>query len=210
MLTYSHPGNRRFRDIIALHRPDYIRAVKMDKPAVARKIVKAIRQGFPVGRFLKKGDDGMYYDVGDRTAAEKTSQGLRERTNAEKRQRSALREALRIRKQDMVEDDDDDDDDGEGGEKKPKASTDPVVPMLNYAGTNLPVPLSLNMKDASAMKPNVVRNKKPKTDKPDHDELNCAGLPPNAVDEEGNILVTDYDILVRCLRVIYCFVAFPL
>jgi hypothetical protein len=198
LFRYSHPGNRRFRDIIALHRPDYIRAVKMDKPAVARKIVKAIRQGFPAGRFLKKGDDGMYYDVGDRTAAEKTSQGLRERTNAEKRQRSALREALRIRKQDMVEDDDDDDE--EGGEKKIKASGDPVVPMLNYAGTSLPVPLSLNMKDTSTMKPNVVRNKKPKSDKAEHDELNCAGLPPNAVDEEGNILVTDYDILVRCVK----------
>jgi hypothetical protein len=191
----SHPGNRRFRDIIALHRPDYIRAVKMDKPAVARKIVKAIRQGFPQGRFLKKADDGLYYDVGDRTAAEKTSQGLRERTNAEKRQRSALREALRIRKQDMAEDEDDDDDVA-GGEKKARTSTDPAAPIVNYVGTTLPIPLSLNMKDVSTVKQNVVRNKKPKGDKPEHDELNCAGLPPNAVDEDGNILVTDHDILV--------------
>lgn len=45
-------GNRRFRDIIALHRPDYIRAIKMDKPAVARKIVKAIRFGNPPGRHV--------------------------------------------------------------------------------------------------------------------------------------------------------------
>jgi hypothetical protein len=27
------------------------------------------------------------------------------------------------------------------------------------------------------------------------DELNTEGLPPNAVDEDGNILVTDFDIL---------------
>ena len=193
----SHPGNRRFRDIIALHRPDYIRAVKMDKPAVARKIVKAIRQGNPPGRFMKKSEtDGMYYDVGDRNASEKTSQGLRERTNAEKRQRSALREALRIRKQDMVEDDDDDDDGAEGDAKKPKASTQSIIPTLNYVGTNLPVPLSLSMKDVSTYKANQVRVKKPKIDKVENDELNCAGLPPEAVDDEGNILVTEHDILV--------------
>jgi hypothetical protein len=49
-MTNNHPGNRRFRDIIALHRPDYIRAVKIDKPNVARKIVRAIRCGNPPGR----------------------------------------------------------------------------------------------------------------------------------------------------------------
>lgn len=52
-MTNSHPGNRRFRDIIALHRPDYIRAIKMDKPGVARKIVKAIRFGSPPGRYAE-------------------------------------------------------------------------------------------------------------------------------------------------------------
>lgn len=51
-MTNSHPGNRRFRDIIALHRPDYVRAIKMDKPSVARKIVRAIRTGTPPGRYV--------------------------------------------------------------------------------------------------------------------------------------------------------------
>jgi hypothetical protein len=59
-MTNSHPGNRRFRDIIALHRPDYIRAIKMDKPLVARKIVRAIRYGPRPGRFLKKQPDGHW------------------------------------------------------------------------------------------------------------------------------------------------------
>lgn len=176
-----------------MHRPDYIRAIKMDKPGVARKIVRAIRFGNPAGRFLKKHDDGNWYDVGDRTAAEKTSQGLRERSNAEKRQRSALREALRIRKQDMEED-------AESPAGK-KAKTDGVAelsasitPTLNYIGTNLPVPLSLNMKPPE---PKTVHRKKStnKEGKASHETLNTAGLPPNAVDEEGNILVTDYDIL---------------
>ena len=127
--------------------------------------------------------------MGDRTAAEKTSQGLRERSNAEKRQRSALREALRIRKEDMSE--------GDTPNKKAKLTdaagfSDLASPMtLNYAGSNLNVPLSLSMKDSS--KPANSKSKPAKEGK--EEELNCEGLPPNATDEEGNILVTDYDIL---------------
>lgn len=84
-LTNSHPGNRRFRDIILLHRPDYIRAIKIEKPNVARRIVRAIRCSDPPGRFLKKNKEtGLWYDVGDKHAAEKTSQALREKTQAEK------------------------------------------------------------------------------------------------------------------------------
>ena len=188
-MTNSHAGNRRFRDIIALHRPDYVRAVKMDKPAVARKIVRAIRYGTPPGRFLRKHDDNMWYDVGDRTAAEKTSQGLRERTNAEKRQRSALREALRIRRQDMAEDD-------ERSSKKAKSGASAaelaasVAPTLNYIGTNVPVPLSLSMKDTAAVPHKKVDKVGNTGGKPVPEELNTEGLPPNAVDEDGNILVT--------------------
>lgn len=193
-MTNSHPGNRKFRDIIALHRPDYIRAIKMDKPAVARKIVRAIRLGNPPGRFLKKGDDGHWYDVGDRQAAEKTSQGLRERSNAEKRQRSSLREALRIRKEDMAEDP------TMSAQKKARTGEAPapdinLIPTLNYVGTNLQIPLSLNMKDPTTVKNTVARKKTTKDGHVVNDELNTEGLPPNAVDEEGNIMVTDHDIL---------------
>lgn len=112
--------------------------------------------------------------MGDRTAAEKTSQGLRERSNAEKRDRQALRESLRENKDDGREGDDE-----EGNEsKKQKVSTGAGVGTLDY-GAN--VPLSLSMKQTSKKK--------------SEGELVTAGLPPNAVDEEGNILVTDYDIL---------------
>ena len=65
-MTNSHPGNKRFRDVIALHRPDYIKAIKNDKPNVARRIVRAIRTASPPGRFLKKCDDGKWRDVGDK------------------------------------------------------------------------------------------------------------------------------------------------
>ncbi|CAJ1942534.1 unnamed protein product [Cylindrotheca closterium] len=167
-MTNGHPGNRRFRDIIALHRPDYIRASKMDKPKVARRIVRAIRLGNPPGRFLKKGDDNKWYDVGDRCAAEKTSQGLRERSNSEKRQRSAMREALRIRRDDL-------DDGDEPSSKKVKTS-----------GEDSDIPLTLNMKEK--------KSKTPKKAAVEGD-ASTSDLPPNAVDKEGNILVTDHDIL---------------
>lgn len=51
-LTNHHRGNKRFRDIVALHRPDYIRAPKVQKPSVARVIVRAIRNGDPPGRYV--------------------------------------------------------------------------------------------------------------------------------------------------------------
>lgn len=190
-MTNSHPGNRRFRDVISLHRPDYIRAQKMDKPSVAAKIVRAMRSGPMGGRFLKKKDDGKWYDVGDRAAMEKTSQGLRERTNAEKRQRSALREALRIRKEDL--------EDGiDTPNKKLKLLemddyTGQTMTALNYVGTNISVPLSLSMKDTGSQ----MDHRTHLTDTSAATmEINTEGLPPNAVDEDGNILVTDYDILV--------------
>lgn len=153
--------------------------------------------------FLKKNEKGIWQDVGDRTAAEKTSQGLRERSNSEKRQRSALREALRIRREDLA-----DSPAGENPSKKPKIA-DPsgmeqlgsvpgyigVAPQaINYAGA---IPLSLSMKE----KPKEAKAKKPKA-KGDTKETSSSNgdetgesLPPKAKDEDGNILVTDYGAL---------------
>lgn len=80
-----HQGNKRFRDIVALHRPDYIRAAKIHKPAVARLIVRALKSGDPPGRFLKKDEKtGKYFELSDKKAAEKVSQALREKSSDEK------------------------------------------------------------------------------------------------------------------------------
>eukprot|EP00548_Thalassiothrix_antarctica_P020538 CAMPEP_0194196242 /NCGR_PEP_ID=MMETSP0154-20130528/76563_1 /TAXON_ID=1049557 /ORGANISM="Thalassiothrix antarctica, Strain L6-D1" /LENGTH=466 /DNA_ID=CAMNT_0038920825 /DNA_START=27 /DNA_END=1427 /DNA_ORIENTATION=- len=101
-MTNHHKGNKRFRDIVTLHRPDYVRANKVNKPAVARMIIKAIRSGDPPGRFLKKdGTNGKWFDIGDRRAAEKASQALREKTPEERckvraDQLSAASKAARI------------------------------------------------------------------------------------------------------------------
>lgn len=79
-LTNRHIGNLRYRDIIALHRADYVRASKVEKPNVARRIVKAIRSGKTPGRFLRRGDDGNWQEVSDKEATWKASQALREKT----------------------------------------------------------------------------------------------------------------------------------
>lgn len=50
----------------------------MQKPAVARMIVKAILNHPECpGRFLRKNENGEWVDVGEKKAAEKTSQALR-------------------------------------------------------------------------------------------------------------------------------------
>mmetsp|Transcript_26511 Transcript_26511/g.40540 ORF Transcript_26511/g.40540 Transcript_26511/m.40540 type:complete len:834 (-) Transcript_26511:99-2600(-) len=85
-LTNHHPGNKKYRHIIANHKSDYVKAAKIIKPRVARRIVYALRNANPPCRFLKKktGDD-HWYDVGDKAASEKTSQALREKTLEEKK-----------------------------------------------------------------------------------------------------------------------------
>ena len=76
--TNVHPGNREFRDAINLHRRAYLKARKNDKPTISRSIVRAIRQNG--GRFLKKDEaSGLFFEIGDDAAREKTSQALRQR-----------------------------------------------------------------------------------------------------------------------------------
>lgn len=76
--TNVHPGNRNFRDLINHHRRAYLKARKNDKPAISRAIVRSIRK--TNGKFLKKDDkSGLWFEIGDDAAREKTSQALRQR-----------------------------------------------------------------------------------------------------------------------------------
>lgn len=76
--TNVHPGNRNFRDLINLHRRDYLQAKKNDKPSISRAIVKVVRDSG--GRFLKKDEKAnLWFEIGDTQAREKTSQALRQR-----------------------------------------------------------------------------------------------------------------------------------
>ena len=74
--TNRHPGNIYFRDLVSEQQPAYVQARKSDKTLIAKSIVAKIRES--QGRFLKVISKGVYEDVNDKKAAEKTSQALRE------------------------------------------------------------------------------------------------------------------------------------
>jgi hypothetical protein len=59
---------------------DYLNCKRLDKPLVAIEIIRSWRGQDPPGRFLKLDEKtGMWFDVGDKKAREKTSQALREK-----------------------------------------------------------------------------------------------------------------------------------
>ena len=59
---------------------DYVNSKRLDKPLVALDIIRQWREQEPPGRFLKLDEDtGLWTDVGDKKAREKTSQALREK-----------------------------------------------------------------------------------------------------------------------------------
>lgn len=78
--TNHHPGNKRYRKMVEERKLDYVNSKRLDKPLVALEIIKYWRSQEPPGRFLKLDEkSGMWHDVGDKKAREKTSQALRER-----------------------------------------------------------------------------------------------------------------------------------
>ena len=67
----------------------YVSSNKRDKMAISRSIVEAVRARSPPGRFLEKDvDTGLWFDIGDKKAIEKTSQALRDGAAAYRRQLS--------------------------------------------------------------------------------------------------------------------------
>jgi hypothetical protein len=75
--TNNHEGNRRFRAFVADHQAEYLEARKKDKARISRRIVHLVRERG--GRFLRRDDEtGLWVEVGDKKAIEKTSQALRE------------------------------------------------------------------------------------------------------------------------------------
>lgn len=59
---------------------EYVNSKRLDKPLVALEIIRMWRGQLPPGRFLKLDEKtGLWSDVGDKKAREKTSQALREK-----------------------------------------------------------------------------------------------------------------------------------
>mmetsp|Transcript_13996 Transcript_13996/g.19663 ORF Transcript_13996/g.19663 Transcript_13996/m.19663 type:complete len:640 (+) Transcript_13996:143-2062(+) len=71
-----HPGNQTYRRLVQLNKALYITCLKAEKLKISKSIVAAIRE--QNGRFLEKDKKGLWYDIGDKKAMEKTSQALRE------------------------------------------------------------------------------------------------------------------------------------
>ncbi|KAL3792111.1 hypothetical protein HJC23_013385 [Cyclotella cryptica] len=75
----NHPGNEAFRVLVNEVKLPYVNCPKREKPLIARRIVEAVRNQSPPGRFLQKDcKTGLWNDIGDGKAREKTSQALRE------------------------------------------------------------------------------------------------------------------------------------
>jgi hypothetical protein len=75
-LTNGNPGNIFFRRLVRMKQEVYLLASKREKAGVAREIVETIRARN--GRFLKKDSNGVWVEICERKAREKTSQALRE------------------------------------------------------------------------------------------------------------------------------------
>lgn len=77
--TNNHVGNELFRQMVNQKKCLYLHSSKRDKPSVSKSIVHSIRGLNPPGRFLQRDEQtGLWYDIGDQKAREKTSQALRE------------------------------------------------------------------------------------------------------------------------------------
>lgn len=83
--TNNHIGNKYFRQLVEEHRDEYFLSKKHGKGQISRKIVSIIQARG--GRYLKRDDStGKWCDIGDKQAALKTSQALREGLDVKKRQ----------------------------------------------------------------------------------------------------------------------------
>jgi len=86
--TYNHIGNIKFRKLVNEHKMRYLACSKVDKPKVAKELVRIWRKLDPPGRFLQRIEVSTpsnakatdWYEVAYKKAQEKASQCLRERT----------------------------------------------------------------------------------------------------------------------------------
>ena len=79
--NYNHAGNVQFRDNIHSKKKEYQApsTKKHEKASIVSGIVNDIRTMDPPGRFLKEDKGtGLWFDIGEAKAREKTSQALRE------------------------------------------------------------------------------------------------------------------------------------
>jgi len=76
--TQNHCGNVTYRKLVYLNKELYATSSKFDKLKISKAIVAAVREFR--GNFVRSDDKrgGLYYEIGDKRAWDKTSQALRE------------------------------------------------------------------------------------------------------------------------------------
>ena len=76
----AHSGNVHYRELVKQYRGVYLshETKKLDKAKIAAKIVTAVRNMVPPGRFLKEDKDG-WVEIGDEKARKKAGQAMREK-----------------------------------------------------------------------------------------------------------------------------------
>jgi len=91
--TNHHPGNKEYRKMVEDRKLEYVNSKRLDKPLVALEIIRLWRGQLPPGRFLKLDEKtGLWNDVGDKKAREKTSQALREKAPLIRKQQEEEKE----------------------------------------------------------------------------------------------------------------------
>ena len=76
---HNHSGNQQYRRIVDDKKRIYAMATKtVDKRTIANQVLQTIRRLNPPGRFLKKDQDGKYYEQDDNMVVTKIKQALRE------------------------------------------------------------------------------------------------------------------------------------
>lgn len=74
----EHSGNLRYKTLIEENLEEYSKCdTKFEKSLIVTKVIEAVREASPNGGFIKK-VDGVWYDVGDHLAREKTGQSFRD------------------------------------------------------------------------------------------------------------------------------------
>ena len=82
---HNHTGNKQYRQIVDDKKQLYAMATKnSEKKAIAYQVLRAIQELNPPGKFLKKGNDGVYYEQEENTVVTKIKQALRENLSIRK------------------------------------------------------------------------------------------------------------------------------
>lgn len=77
--TNRHPGNENFRLIVGRHVDVYVTSTKKQKMNISKSVVEQLHKLSPPGRFLEKNTGtGLWQEVDQKRALEKTAQALRD------------------------------------------------------------------------------------------------------------------------------------